>query len=77
MEFQLFENLIEFKVKIIFIITKTPFDINKESTSQEVKETRKSQRDAIENTIKDKIKNICKEKKMQRILQKNLLILNM
>ena len=64
MEFQLFENLIEFKVKIIFIITKTPFDINKESTSQEVKETRKSQRDAIENTIKDKIKNICKEKKM-------------
>ena len=61
MESEIFKKLIKFNIKIIFIITKTPYDINKVPHNNKTKETRESQRNIIEKAIKDEIKNAFKQ----------------
>ena len=62
MEFKLFEKLITFDIQIIFIITKTPYDINEKTINKKTKKSRKNDRDTIENTIKNLIKSAFKNR---------------
>ena len=51
MDYRIFKELIQFDVPIIFIITKTPYDTRKSSTSQNIEIKRKVRREQIENAI--------------------------
>jgi len=53
MEHKIFKKLIKFDIQIIFIITKTPYDINKKHKNKKIENARKNERDTIINAIKD------------------------
>ena len=61
MEFKLFEKLITFNIQIIFMITKTPYDINEKNINKKAKASRKMERDTIKNAIKNLIKSAFKD----------------
>ena len=65
MEYKLFEKLIKFDIQIIFIITKTPYDINKKHKSKKTETARKNERDTIINAIKDLIMSTFKDRKKE------------
>ena len=46
-EYKLFERLIQFDIPIIFIVTKTPYDPDKNSNDEEIEEDRKLERETI------------------------------
>ena len=62
MEFKLFEKLYKYKFPVIFIITKTPYDINKEPSSEKGKNERKTYENTIINAIKGQIMDSFKDK---------------
>ena len=62
MEYKLFQKLIKFDIQIIFIITKTPYDLNKKHKNK-IETARRNERETIINAIKDLIMLAFKDKK--------------
>jgi len=62
-EKKLFEELINFDIQIIFIITKTPYDARKKHNSKKTEKEREMKRNRIKNAIKSFIKDLFKDKK--------------
>jgi hypothetical protein len=65
MEYKLFEKLIKFDIQIIFVITKTPYDINKKHKNKRIEKARKNERDTIINAIKDLIMSTFKDRQKE------------
>jgi len=61
MEFKLFEKLIQFNIQIIFLITKTPYDIRKNHKNIKTEKAREAQRKRIINALYGLIKSIFKK----------------
>jgi len=57
MENKLFEELIEFNIPILFIITKTPYDPDKKSKNKKTEKSRENDRNQIINVVKSLIFN--------------------
>ena len=70
MEFKLFEKLIQFNIQIIFLITKTPYDINKKHKNKKTEKARETQRKNIKNSINSLIKSIFKKNNKEEEGQK-------
>jgi len=71
-EYKLFEKLIQFDVPIIFIITKTPYDPDKNSNDEDIEQNRNTERETIKNAIfnliKDSFKKINKENDAEKFI---------
>ena len=61
MEFPLFKKLVKLRIPILFIITHFPYNPYKENMKKEAKKEISEDIKRIENTIKEKIKNIRKK----------------
>ena len=55
MEFKLFEKFYKYKFPVIFIITKTPYDINKEPPTKKGKKERKRNENTLIKHLIEKI----------------------
>ena len=63
MENKLFEKLINFDIQIIFVITKTPYDVRIKHKNKKTEKARESERNRIKNAIKSLIKNLFQNEK--------------
>ena len=71
MENKVFEKLINFDIPIIFIITKTPYDLSKKPKSKKIEEHRENERNIIKNAIKDLIQTSFNDKNKAKVFIDN------
>ena len=62
-EFKLFENLIDYNIPIIFLITKTPYNPDEKCRNKKMERERKSQQENIKTAIKVLFKSLFNKKK--------------
>ena len=71
MENKVFDKLINFDISIIFIITKTPYDLSKKPKSKKIEEHRENERNIIKNAIKDLIQTSFNDKNKAKVFIDN------
>ena len=71
-EKELFPKLVEFRIPIIFIITKTPYNIKEKSSDTELQKIREDARNTIENKIKESLKKNMKDNEAEEFISKHI-----
>ena len=64
-EFKLFENLIDFNIPILFLITKTPYDPEEHCRNKKTEKARKDEQTNIKNAIKDLFRKLFNQNKKE------------